>query len=213
MMNLTVSVLRKLFGYIGWLYHFFYSTKIAYVIYLCKREFITKLKKHIFSEFGHNSLIGLNVRFINPQFMKLGTNSSICSNSEVSCHKISSKKGELPEMIIGDSVSIGENNHITCANKLHIGNAVLTGKYVLITDNAHGLSTKKMMSLRPMERPVTSNGPVIIEDNVWIGEKASIMPNVRIGKGAIIAANAVVTMDVPAYSVVAGIPAKVVKQL
>ena len=55
--------------------------------------------------------------------------------------------------------------------------------------------------------------PVVIEDNVWIGEKASIMPGVHIGKGAIIAANSVVTHDVPAYAVVAGVPAKIVKQL
>ena len=55
--------------------------------------------------------------------------------------------------------------------------------------------------------------PVVIEDNVWIGEKASIMPGVHIGKGAIIAANSVVTHDVPAYAVVAGTPAKVIKQL
>ena len=53
---------------------------------------------------------------------------------------------------------------------------------------------------------------MVIEDNVWIGEKASIMPGVHIGKGAIIAANSVVTHDVPAYAVVAGIPAKVIKQ-
>lgn len=56
-------------------------------------------------------------------------------------------------------------------------------------------------------------GHEVIDDNVWIGEKASIMPGVHIGKGAIIAANNIVTHDVPAYAVVAGIPAKVIKQL
>ena len=61
--------------------------------------------------------------------------------------------------------------------------------------------------------PLYRKGPVVIEDNVWIGEKASIMPGVHIGKGAIIAANSVVTHDVPAYAVVAGVPAKIVKQL
>jgi len=53
----------------------------------------------------------------------------------------------------------------------------------------------------------------LLDDNVWIGEGAMIMPNVHIGKGAIVACNAVVTTDVPAYSVVAGVPARVVKQL
>ena len=54
---------------------------------------------------------------------------------------------------------------------------------------------------------------MVIEDNVWIGEKASVMPGVHIGKGAIISANSVLTHDVPAYAVVAGIPAKLVRQL
>jgi acetyltransferase-like isoleucine patch superfamily enzyme len=67
--------------------------------------------------------------------------------------------------------------------------------------------------LLPIERPIVSNGPVIIENNVWIGEMACIMPNVRIGEGAIVAANSVVTKNVPPFSIVAGIPAKIVNQL
>jgi acetyltransferase-like isoleucine patch superfamily enzyme len=53
---------------------------------------------------------------------------------------------------------------------------------------------------------------VTIEDNVWIGDKATILPNVHIGKGAIIAANAVVTHDVPAYAVAAGNPARIIQK-
>ena len=58
-----------------------------------------------------------------------------------------------------------------------------------------------------------SKGPVIIQDNVWIGEKATILPGVTIGEGAIIGANSVVTKDVPAKSLVVGCPAKIVKTL
>ena len=60
-------------------------------------------------------------------------------------------------------------------------------------------------------RPTTSKGRVVIGNNVWIGDKATILPGVTIGDGAIIAANAVVTKDVPQYSVVGGNPAKVIK--
>ena len=65
--------------------------------------------------------------------------------------------------------------------------------------------------MRPLERPITSKGPVVIGNNVWIGDKATILPGVTIGDGAVIAANAVVTKDVPAYSVVGGNPARVIK--
>jgi acetyltransferase-like isoleucine patch superfamily enzyme len=64
----------------------------------------------------------------------------------------------------------------------------------------------------PIKRSLFSKGPVIIGDNVWIGDKATILPGVSIGNGAVIAANAVVTKDVPAYSVAAGNPARIIKQ-
>ena len=70
-----------------------------------------------------------------------------------------------------------------------------------------------MMDIAPNYRPLYSKGPVIIEDNVWIGEGAMIMPNIHIGKGSIIAANSVVTSNIPAYSIAAGVPAKVIKSL
>lgn len=85
------------------------------------------------------------------------------------------------------------------------------GNDILITDNSHGLSDIKQMDVAPNYCPLYSKGPVIIEDNVWIGEKTSILPGVHIGQGSIIGANSVVTKDVPAYSVVAGNPAKIIK--
>ncbi len=113
---------------------------------------------------------------------------------------------------IGDNCSFGAYNHITASNKVHIGNHVLTGKWVTITDNSHGTTNQDSLSIPPTIRPIVSKGPVIIADNVWIGDKATILPNVIIGKGAVIAANSVVTKDVPPYSVAAGIPAQIIKQ-
>jgi len=177
-----------------------------------KREFITQLKKKSFKSFGNNSLLGLNSTLIKPQYISIGNNTSICNGVVLSCSEQPSKIGSLPYMEIGNNVSIGEYSHITCSNKLIIGDGVLLGKKVLITDNAHGSSMKSILEIAPMLREIESHGPVIIEDNVWIGEKASIMPNVRIGKGAVIAANAVVTKDVPSYSIIAGVPGKIIKQ-
>ena len=92
-----------------------------------------------------------------------------------------------------------------------IGDSLLTGKWVTITDNSHGETDKATLEMRPQERPITSKGPVIIGNNVWIGDKATILPGVTVGDGAVIAANAVVTKDVPAYSVVGGNPARVIR--
>lgn len=72
---------------------------------------------------------------------------------------------------------------------------------------------KKLLGIAPNKRPLYCKGPVIIGNNVWIGEKASIMPGVTIGDGVIIAANSVVTKDIPSYSLAAGIPAKIIKSV
>lgn len=116
-----------------------------------------------------------------------------------------------PCLNIGSHCNFGAMNHITCANSITIGDNLLTGKWVTISDNNHGNTELLMLKQRPLDRPIMSNGPIIIGKNVWIGDKATILSNVSIGDGAIIAANAVVTKDVPAYSVVAGNPARVTK--
>ena len=117
-----------------------------------------------------------------------------------------------PEIVIGQNCSFGEYNHITSTNRIEIGDNLLTGRWVTITDNSHGETDFVTLQQPPLMRIVTSKGPVIIGNNVWIGDKATILPGVTIGDGSVIAANAVVTKDVPAYSVVAGNPARVVKQ-
>ncbi len=116
-----------------------------------------------------------------------------------------------PLLKIGSNCNFGAYNHITCTNKIEIGNNLLTGKWVTISDNNHGDTTEESLSMPPSKRKIVSKGPVVIEDNVWIGDKATILSGVRIGKGAVIAANAVVTKDVPAYSVAAGNPAQIIR--
>lgn len=210
---MIVRITRLLYKAIGWILHFIYTHKVKYPFYMGKREFVTELKKGSFKSFGKHSLLGLNSTIIQPQFMSVGGNSSICNGVVLSCYEGLLAIGKSPELVIGDNVSIGEYSHITCANKLIIGNGVLTGKRVLITDNAHGNSNRETLNEMPIKRKIVSKGPVIIEDNVWIGEMACIMPGVHIGKGAIIGANAVVTKNVPTYAVVGGNPAKIIKQL
>ena len=118
-----------------------------------------------------------------------------------------------PQIVIGNGCTIRNRNHITAINKIVIGNNLLTGPDVLITDNAHGLFDTSNAQRRPQDRELVSKGEVVIGDNVWIGEKATILPGVHIGNGVIIAANSVVTNNIPDLCMAAGNPAKIVKNL
>lgn len=116
-----------------------------------------------------------------------------------------------PRLNIGEKCNFGDFIHISTINNITIGNNVLTGRWVTITDNSHGTTDIESLKIPPTERSLYSKGSVIIGNNVWIGDKATILPGVTIGDGAVIAANSVVTKDVPPYTVVAGNPIHVIK--
>ena len=115
-----------------------------------------------------------------------------------------------PQITIGNNVNIETDCHISAINSVVIGNNVLMASFVYISDHAHGDVNDRDVCLQPpLKRPLFSK----IDDDVWLGEKVSVMPGVHIGQGAIIGANSVVTRDIPPYSVAVGAPAKVIKML
>lgn len=122
--------------------------------------------------------------------------------------------GNTKTLFIGDNCEIGDNVHIVASKEVIIGNNVLMAARVFISDTSHGKynDTNQDSPLTPpRERPLHYN-PVAIEDNVWIGENVVILPGVKVGKGAIIGANSVVSKNVDKYTIVTGIPAKCIKK-
>lgn len=163
-------------------------------------------------ESGHFTL-HYPIKTINPQLIIIGNNTyidSLCVLEAWTYHRYT-KTFYNPTIKIGCNCHLGEYSHITSINNVTIGNNVRTGRFVLISDNSHGDTDEISLSIPPMERPLRSKGPVVIHDDVWIGDKVTILAGITIGKGAVIAANSVVTKDVPAYSVVGGMPAKIIR--
>ena len=111
----------------------------------------------------------------------------------------------------GRNIYIGKNVFINCCchfqdqGGIYIGDGALIGSFVVLATINHGLN--------PAQRPDNHPSPIHIGKNVWLGSHCTVLPGVTIGDNSVIAAGAVVTKDVPAYSVAAGVPARVIKKI
>lgn len=123
--------------------------------------------------------------------------------------KVNIEKGAQfsPRTSLGDYSGIGINARIngTCT----IGDYVMMGTDVVVITRNHAF---EHTDIPMMHQGFEQERPVVIGNDVWIGDRAIILAGVHVGDGAIIAAGAVVTHDVPPYSVVAGVPARVIKE-
>lgn len=111
-----------------------------------------------------------------------------------------------PEALtLGSHIDIGEFCVLRANGGMRIGDRVLIAAHAVLTTRGH-----------PEELPrwgKTLDAPIVVEDDVWIGSHATVLPGVTIGRGAIVAAGAVVTRDVEPLTIVAGVPARLLRSL
>ena len=114
----------------------------------------------------------------------------------------------LPNAVLelGDKTYINHDSEIRCREHISIGNNVSISYNVLIQDSDYHTMYQEDGTLKPQTLPI------VIEDDVWIGANAIILKGVTLGKGCVVAAGAVVTKSAPAYSLVGGNPARIIKQ-
>ena len=113
-------------------------------------------------------------------------------------------------IVVGESTYIGEHNNLRAGGgTIRIGDKCLVSQGIAIISSNHAIERGQYIRDQPWD---TAKLGVTIEDDVWIGCNASILPGVRIGCGAVVAAGAVVSRDVPEYAIVGGVPARVLKQ-
>jgi acetyltransferase-like isoleucine patch superfamily enzyme len=161
---------------------------------------------------GRGTVIHYPTTLRGGQNMSIGAMTAFWRNSVLTTWNSYQGETMQPSLTIGDNCDFGEYLHISCANSITIGNGVLTGRWVTICDNAHGQTSYEQLQLPPTQRPLHTKGAITIGNNVWIGDKATVLDGVTIGDGAVIAANSVVTKDVPPYCVAAGVPAIIIKK-
>ena len=190
------------------------GTNVRVIDWLRRRKSIRSYRKN--ATLGKNIKFGCVARCTNlsgdPQKIKVGETSYVMGSMTVS------QNGEIT---IGDHFYLGNRSVIGSEKSIRIGRCVIISNDVRIYDNNnHPTSPKarEYMSLNGFSNDNwawhhSASAPIVIEDNVWIGQYTTILKGVTIGKGSIVATRAVVTKDVPPYTIVAGNPAKVVKSL
>jgi len=174
-----------------------------------RTTFETRMRGYMYSIKKRNLYKGLSVqsgvRMHNTECIKFGDNVSI--GKYVDLFPVGGKYES--KIIIGNNVSIGDYNRFASCNCVEIEDDVLFAAYVHITDHSH--------EFRDVDKPVIkqgifSKGPVKIGKGTWLGYRSEVLSGVTIGEHCVIAAGAIVTKDIPAFSVAAGIPAKVIKK-
>lgn len=161
------------------------------------RQLYFLLNAYKFKKYGEHCSLQTGVKILGKTCILLGNRVAIRSNVLI---------GGDGKLSVGNNTCINAYTMITCTLDVVIGNNVMIAPYVTIIDVDHNFSN--------CEIPICNQGyvskKIIINDDVWIGVKSTILKGVTIGKGAIIGANSVVTKDVPDYNIVAGCPARII---
>ena len=168
---------------------------------------------HKIKVYGKNCKLSRNVYLKNPQYISLGNEVLVGSNSVIEAWDKYENEIFDPQIYIGNRVKINSKCHISAINSIFIGDDCLLGSNVLIVDNAHGNGSFDELSIPPVKRRLFSKGGIVIGERCWIGDNVVILSNVHIGDNVTIGANAVVAHDIPANCVAAGLPAKVIRKI
>ena len=169
--------------------------------------------KSKFKNVGTNFKMKKDYSFYNPHHIEIGADFRALERLRIEAIDRFGNQIFSPSIKIGNNVNFNTDIHIGCINSIIIGDNCLFASRIFISDHNHGETTAQMLKISPMDRPLVSKGPIVIKNNVWVGEGVTIMANVTIGENSIIAANAVITKDVPPNCIAAGIPAKIIKQI
>ena len=165
-----------------------------------------------FKSIGKNCSFNKDSFILGEQFISIGNEFN--SGIHLRIEAISKYNSQVfnPTINIGDNVSIEHFCHIGCVEKISIGTGTMIASHVYISDHNHGNISSKDLKYAPQKRLLFSK-PVSIGKNVWLGEGCCILPGVSLGNNVIVGANAVVTHSFPDNSVIAGVPARIIRQL
>lgn len=165
--------------------------------------------KRLFHSVGFRSYIIKPMRITGGAYITIGDRVSILNQARIEVFDSNEEKMDNIRIKIGNRTNIEQNVHITAGESVIIGNDCSIMGYVTITDLIHPYN--ELNTPPKYQKMITK--PVEIQDECMIGMGARIMPGVKLGKHCIVGANAVVTQDFDSYTVIAGVPARVIKRI
>jgi serine acetyltransferase len=163
-----------------------------------------------FAAFGAGSTISFPAGSVyGEKWIEIGAGTMIASQVTLSAGMLPGQDlGEVPVLRVGDRCVIGRGSHIVAHQSIVIGDDVFTGPYVYVTDQNHGYADPDV----PIGRQWPSNTAVSIGPGTWLGAGAIVLPGACIGRNVVVAAGSVVRGQIPDRCVVAGVPARVVRE-
>ena len=171
--------------------------------------------RHQFRQCGELKLGSTQLHLFGLRYMEFGDQVEMHFNARVQCIDYFQPTNQhfKPRLILHDHVVVQAMCHIGCIDRVEIGEWSTMGARCYITDHTHGGTSREELLLPPRKRPLVSRGPVKIGKYVHLGEGVCVMPGVTIGDYSVVGAGAVVTRDIPPFSIAVGSPAKVIKQI
>ncbi len=171
--------------------------------------------RHQFRQCGELKLGSTQLHLFGLRYMEFGDQVEMHFNARVQCIDYFQPTDQhfKPRLILHDHVVVQAMCHIGCIDRVEIGEWSTMGARCYITDHTHGGTSREELLLPPRKRPLVSRGPVKIGKYVHLGEGVCVMPGVTIGDYSVVGAGAVVTHDIPPFSIAVGSPAKVIKQI
>lgn len=187
--------------------------KKAYRYWNYMSEILVRLKtilwyKQLFGKIGKRCAVFKPLRLINPNNVYIGDRVRIYKDSRIETIETWGNTKFKPVIVIGNRTTFEQRLHLTCASRVEIGDDVVFLADVMITDINHGYSeVNRNIMHQPLEVKET-----VIGNYCFIGMGARIMAGTRLGNNCIVGSNSVVIGEFPDYSVIAGIPVKIIKK-
>lgn len=213
--------MKKIVLMIGWLFSFIYTIGIDKKISGFKNNLYTGWMKRRFLHF--EGYLAGPISLTGGEYVSVGAETVISRDVRIGAYARFGRQtfSSSVKIIVGKNCRIGKDCMLSAIDRIEIGDNVAVTARTLVLDNVHGEFRDNKLTFENgteipdvflqnvFTRDLASRGPVVIENDVHIGEGCVILPGVRIGHHSVIAASSVVAKNVPPYSIVSGKPAMV----